>query len=71
MSFDAREDPDINEDLQILLPPVNGLYAFLGTEKWLVRQAESEAFGLNAATQVNALVLACGGNGCDTSEISW
>lgn len=52
MAFKAREDPSGTSAIQLLLPPENDLDAVLGTEKWLVRQAQSEALGLNAATQV-------------------
>ena len=36
----------------MLLPPKDDIDAILGTERWIIRQAESEALGLNAATQV-------------------
>lgn len=39
------------------MPPVEDIDAILGTEKWLVRQAESEALGLNKATQVEMVGL--------------
>ncbi|KAF9480635.1 nitrite reductase [Pholiota conissans] len=51
LAFEARLDSD-TEEIQVLLPPKEDIDAVLGTEKWLVRQADSEALGLNAATQV-------------------
>ncbi|RXW14988.1 hypothetical protein EST38_g10867 [Candolleomyces aberdarensis] len=82
MTFDCREDPEDLERLQILLPPIDDLDAQLGTEKWMVRQAESEALGLNAATQISILgpkgdflpgvdVGGCGGNDCGDHKLSW
>ena len=81
MSFDAREDPDNSETIQVLLPPASELDLHLGTDKWLVRQAESEALGLNAATQVDilgprgevmeGLAPSCGGNDCGDHKLSW
>lgn len=82
MTFECREDPDDPEALQILLPPVDDLDAQLGTEKWMVRQAESEALGLNAATQIGILgpkgeflpgvdVGGCNGNDCGDHKLSW
>ncbi|KAG6895776.1 hypothetical protein C0992_012651 [Termitomyces sp. T32_za158] len=55
LTFDARENPEEKEEIQLLLPPVEDLDSVIGTEKWLVRQAESEAFGLNAATQIEVV----------------
>ncbi|KAF8641373.1 hypothetical protein AX16_009994 [Volvariella volvacea WC 439] len=78
LSFDAREDPQDSETIQLLLPPEEELDAVLGTDKWLVRQAESEALGLNAATQIDfvaprsgpaAEVGSCGGS-CD-GKLEW
>lgn len=37
--------------IQLLLPPIEDIDQVLATEKWMVRQAESEALGLHAATQ--------------------
>jgi nitrite reductase (NAD(P)H) len=53
LAFEAREDPDRPGDIQLLLPSPDDLDAILGTEKWLVRQAQSEALGLNMATQID------------------
>ena len=50
LAFEARANEV--DDIQVLLPPIEDIDAVLGTEKWLVRQAESEALGLNEATQV-------------------
>ena len=41
-------------DIEILLPPVEELDGILATEKWLVRQAESEKLGLSAAAVFGA-----------------
>jgi nitrite reductase (NAD(P)H) len=77
--FDVREDPNDNESIQILLPPEEDIDAVLGTDKWLVRQAESEALGLNAATQIDFVApkagpivdtTSCGG-GCGDSKLEW
>ena len=51
IAFEARVD-DESGDIQLLLPPIDDIDAVLGTERWFIRQAESEALGLNAATQV-------------------
>ncbi|EAU81298.2 nitrite reductase [Coprinopsis cinerea okayama7 len=76
MAFEAREDPDGTGAIQVLLPPADDLDSLIATEKWLVRQAESEALGLNAATQIEILgprgeILSGlgvnGGGGCDSS----
>ena len=80
LSFDAREDPQDQDAIQVLLPPENEIDAVLGTEKWLIRQAESEALGLNAATQVDFAAprrtaevktsSSCGG-GCGDKKLEW
>ncbi|KAJ7637116.1 nitrite reductase [Roridomyces roridus] len=63
LTFEARENPDNSSEIQLRLPPKEDLDAVLATEKWMVRQAESEALGLNAATQVEIVGAAgCGGN---------
>ncbi|KAF5354806.1 hypothetical protein D9756_005269 [Leucocoprinus leucothites] len=51
LTFEARLN-EAGGEIQVLLPPKEDMDAVLGTEKWLIRQAESEALGLNAATQV-------------------
>jgi nitrite reductase (NAD(P)H) len=51
IAFEARADGS-SGDIQLLLPPKDDIDAVLGTERWLIRQAESEALGLNAATQI-------------------
>lgn len=51
LSFEARENESGN-GIELLLPPKDDMDAVLGTEKWLIRQAESEAQGLNFAAQV-------------------
>jgi nitrite reductase (NAD(P)H) len=66
LAFEAREDPDRSGDIQLLLPSRDDLDAILGTEKWLVRQAQSEALGLNMATQIDIVGL----HGGTTSEIA-
>ncbi|KAJ6499701.1 nitrite reductase [Mycena vitilis] len=74
LTFEARENPDNAEEIQLLLPPKDDIDAILGTEKWLVRQAQSEALGLNAATQVE-IVGAQGdiksGGGCGSNALEW
>jgi nitrite reductase (NAD(P)H) len=49
--FEARADGS-SGDIQLLLPPKDDIGVVLGIERWLTRQAESEALGLNAATQI-------------------
>lgn len=66
LAFEAREDPDRPGDIQLLLPSRDDLDAILGTEKWLVRQAQSEALGLNKATQIDIV----GPHGRTKSEIA-
>lgn len=77
LTFEARENPDNTEEIQLLLPPKEDVDAILGTEKWLVRQAQSEALGLNAATQIE-IVGAQGdvrsggtGGGCGSNMLEW
>lgn len=53
----------------------------IGTEKWLVRQAESQALGLNSATQIEVVgpkgltadaSSSCGdGSSCSNSKLEW
>jgi len=86
VTFEARVQ-DGSSDIQVLLPPKDDINGVLGTERWLIRQAESEALGLNAATQIemvgiNGLVLgsksedehlACvvGGASCGDKRLEW
>jgi nitrite reductase (NAD(P)H) len=77
LAFDAREAPDGTGGIQLHLPPVGEMDDILGTEKWLVRQAQSEALGLNAAAQakivpptVRAEGVDCGG-GCGSNKLDW
>jgi nitrite reductase (NAD(P)H) len=70
LTFEAREDPDGTGDIQLYLPPKDDVDAVLGTDKWLVRQAQSEALGLNAATQIRIVgpqgeIQAEGTTGCE------
>ena len=52
----------------MLLPPKDDIDAILGTERWIIRQAESEALGLNAATQVEMVGLGIHGVGSKSEE---
>lgn len=80
LTFGARKAPDNSGDIQLFLPPENDIDAVLGTEKWLVRQAQSEALGLNAAAQIDIVGLggetkldtavSCGG-GCGDNKLEW
>ena len=80
LSFEAREDPEDDGNIQLLLPSESDLDPIIGTSKWLVRQAESEALGLNAATQVSVVgpkgeltaevTSSCGG-GCGDNKLEW
>ena len=83
LTFDAREDPSGTGDVEVLLPPEHDIDAILGTEKWLLRQAQSEALGLNADAKIEIVVPSnagpelaeggmdnCGG-GCGDSKLSW
>ncbi|KAF9446723.1 nitrite reductase [Macrolepiota fuliginosa MF-IS2] len=69
LSFEARQVEPTGE-IQLLLPPKEDMDAVLGTERWFIRQAESEALGLNAATQVGMVgidgyeINGQGGNEC-------
>lgn len=56
ITFEARVD-ESGDDIQVLLPPKEDIDAVLGTERWIIRQAESEALGLNAATQIEMVGL--------------
>lgn len=51
LTFDARRDVS-TDDISLLLPPEDELDAVLATEKWIVRQATSEALGRGSAGQV-------------------
>lgn len=78
LTFEARENPDNADEIQLLLPPKDDVDAILGTERWLVRQAQSEALGLNSATQIE-IVGAQGEvrsghvatGGCGSSVLEW
>ena len=76
LAFQAREDPGGTGDIELFLPPKDDIDGVLGTEKWLVRQAQSEALGLNAATQVEIVGpqgetgAACEG-GCGDNKLEW
>jgi len=55
IAFEARVVDDGESgggNIQLLLPPKDDIDAILGTERWIIRQAESEALGLNAAGQI-------------------
>ena len=73
LAFEARTNEA--DDIQVLLPPIDNIDAVLGTEKWLVRQAEDEALELNEATQMEMVGVdgrslvedEAQGNGCTSS----
>ncbi|KAJ7695490.1 NADPH nitrite reductase [Mycena rosella] len=76
LTFEARENPDNANEIQLLLPPKDDIDAILGTEKWLVRQAQSEALGLNAATQIEIAgaqgdVRSGGAADCGSNTLEW
>jgi len=77
LTFEARENPGNTDEIQLRLPPKDDIDAILGTEKWLVRQAQSEALGLNAATQVEIVgaqgdARTPGGpTGCGGGALEW
>ena len=65
-----------------MLPPKDDMDAVLGTERWFIRQAESEALGLNAATQVEMVGIhglgseseegnLVGGAACGDKRLEW
>jgi len=82
VSFEVRV---LDGDIQLLLPPKDDINGVLGTKRWLIRQAESEALGLNAATQIEMVGinglgsqpedehLACvvGGAPCGDKRLEW
>ncbi|KAL7420621.1 hypothetical protein Q5752_004572 [Cryptotrichosporon argae] len=81
LTFDVKEHGD---DLLLLLPPAEELDALLGTNKWMVKQATSEALGLNAATAIEIVgptgqrvdeVPGTGGGcadaGCGDKKLEW
>jgi nitrite reductase (NAD(P)H) len=51
ISFSTSHDPRTNT-ISLLLPDPEHLDSILATSKWMVRKATAEAFGKNAATQV-------------------
>jgi len=61
IAFEARvliaDDDESGDVIQLLLPPKDDIDVVLGTERWIIRQAESEALGLNAATQIEMVGL--------------
>jgi nitrite reductase (NAD(P)H) len=76
LTFEARENPDNTNEIQLLLPPKEDIDAILGTEKWLVRQAQSEALGLNAATQIKIVgaqgeITVRGTGECGSNALEW
>ena len=82
ITFEARADESSNGDIQLLLPPKDDMDAVLGTERWFIRQAESEALGLNAATQVEMVGIhglgseseegnLVGGAACGDKRLEW
>ena len=85
IAFEARVVDDEESgggDIQLLLPPKDDIDAVLGTEKWIIRQAESEALGLSAATQVEMVGIhglgneseernLAGGPPCGDKRLEW
>jgi len=74
LAFEARETPDGTGGIQLHLPPVEEIDGIIGTEKWLVRQAQSEALGLSAAAQAEIVPPAKGidcGGGCGSNKLDW
>ena len=85
ISFEARvfsgdDESSSGGDIQLLLPPKDDIDAVLGTERWMIRQAESEALGLNAATQVEMVGINGFGSkseegnlvvGCGDKRLEW
>ncbi|CAK5272257.1 unnamed protein product [Mycena citricolor] len=59
LTFEARENPDCEDEIQLLLPQEEALDAVLGTEKWMVRQATAEAQELNTATEIEVVGVTC------------
>jgi nitrite reductase (NAD(P)H) len=63
IAFEAQvlkaDDDESSDVIQLLLPPKDDIDVVLGTERWIIRQAESEAaaLGLNAATQIEMVGL--------------
>ena len=74
LAFEAREASDGSGAIQLHLPPREEIDGILGTEKWLVRQAQSEALGLSAAGQAEIVPpskgIDCVG-GCGTNKLDW
>jgi nitrite reductase (NAD(P)H) len=86
IAFEARVVNDDEEggggggggDIQLLLPPKEDIDSVLGTERWIIKQAESEALGLNAATQVEMVGIHGKseegnliGGGCGDKRLEW
>jgi nitrite reductase (NAD(P)H) len=82
IAFEARvvNDDGGGGDIQLLLPPKDDMDSVLGTEKWMIRQAESEARGLSAATQVEMVGIHghgkseegnLVGGGCGDKRLEW
>ena len=74
LTFDVREAPDSRGDIQLLLPPEEDLDAVLGTERWLVRQTQSEALGLATQIDIVGPGIKTGescGSGCGSNGLEW
>jgi nitrite reductase (NAD(P)H) len=78
LTFDARFND--KGDIELLLPETDDLDAVLGTEKWMVQQAKSEALGLGASGRVEIVgpegqaakgAEVNAGLACGTSKLSW
>ena len=68
IAFEARVVDDEESgggDIQLLLPPKHDIDAVLGTERWIIRQAESEALGLDAAAQIEMVGIHGVGSGSE------
>ena len=68
IAFEARvvdEEESGGGDIQLLLPPKDDIDAVLGTERWIIRQAESEALGLDAAAQIEMVGIHGVGSGSE------
>lgn len=71
LAFQAREDPENENDIQLFLPPKQDIDAVLGTEKWVVRQAESEALELNGTTEIEFVGIKEGSHLCGDPKLEW
>lgn len=67
MTFDVKHD-EKTDDILLLLPETADMDAVLGTPKFMIKQAQSEAFGRGASGRLE--IVGPGGEGARADEVS-